>query len=154
MLRTQWREAGCGFRHLPFHLLGAENFWCGQGRKEKERADVSLYNWVQLWPSGLAMCQSISFSMVLVRTVVAPTYQLERDSCPSSNLVHWRSFERSDRKFQLNPSCWLSYYVPLIQMPLCPLCGGSRGCSPQLHLHRWGDCLCLFLIQVTQPKQW
>ena len=56
------------------------SFLCGPGRREKERARASSFNWVQPWPSGLADCSSVSFSMILMRTAVAPMCQLIRDS--------------------------------------------------------------------------
>lgn len=116
------------------------SFLCGPGRREKERARASSFNWVQPWPSGLADWSSVSFSMILMRTAVAPMCELIRDSRPSSHLPHKRSLKRFDGKFQLNPSWWLSYHVPLMQMPPCSFCGGGQGCGSQSHLHKWGDC--------------
>lgn len=55
------------------------------GRREKDRACVSVFNWVQSWPFGLAGSYSVSFSMILMRTMVAPKCQLIRDLHPSSN---------------------------------------------------------------------
>ena len=63
-------------------------FGTGEGGRRR-KGQMSLY--ITGYSCGLLGWLSaslISFSMVLVRTVVAPTCQLERDSCPSSNLVH------------------------------------------------------------------
>lgn len=86
-LGMRWRETGCHFKpHLPFHPLGAELL--ERTREDREGKGRCLFNWVQLWPSGLAVCCSISLCMVSMRTAVAPTCPLIRDSRLSSNLVH------------------------------------------------------------------
>lgn len=80
-------------------VLWVLSFWYGPGRRKKQRADISLFIWIEMWPFGLPVSYSISFSMVLMWTVVDPTWQLIGDLCPSNNLVYERSLERFDRKF-------------------------------------------------------
>ena len=126
---TQGREAACSFTYLPFHPLGAE-LWVQVGEEGEGGADVSLYTWVQPWPSGLDACYSSSSSAVWGRTVAAPACQVERDSCPNIKPRALKVFWQIRKKIPAEPWWWLSYDVPLMQTPLCPLFGGSQGCAP------------------------
>lgn len=85
-----WGGGKLGVLQTPPSLPWVLSFQCGPGRREKERGDVSLFNCTQSWLSGLANCYSISFSMILMRTVIAPTCQLTRDSCSSCNQKIWQ----------------------------------------------------------------
>lgn len=99
------------FEHqLSCHLLGGELSvgarMAGEGKGR--RPSILLHTVVAFWAACLLLSVFYGFD------VVAPTWPLIRNLCPSPNLVHQRP-ERYDRTFQPKPSWWPSDHAPLLQ---------------------------------------